>query len=55
MFVRKKQIKGRTYYYLVKSKREKTHVRQVVLEYLGAQTPPEIKLNKIKQKYKNKK
>jgi hypothetical protein len=34
-FIRKKTIKGETYYYLVQSKRVKGKVRQVVLAYLG--------------------
>jgi len=54
MFIRKKQIKGRTYYYLVKSVRSKNHVRQIVLEYFGAEIPPERKLEKIKVKHHQK-
>jgi hypothetical protein len=54
MFVRKKNIKGRTYYYLVKSVREKNHVRQVVLEYFGTATPKESRLQKIKLKHQAK-
>lgn len=54
MFVRKKQIKGRTYYYLVKSLRERNRVRQVVLEYLGSTYPKESKLQKIKLKHQAK-
>ena len=52
MFIRKKNIKGRAYYYLVKSVREKNRVRQVVLEYFGATAPAEKKLAKIKQAHK---
>lgn len=52
MFVRKKNIKGRTYYYLVKSVREKNRIRQIVLEYFGAEAPAEKKLVKIKQSHK---
>jgi hypothetical protein len=51
MFIRKKQIKGKIYYYLVKSVRDRSHVHQIVLEYLGAAIPTESKLKKIKQKY----
>ncbi len=51
MFVRKKQIKGNVYYYLVKSVRDKTHVRQVVLEYLGPSPPPEKKVKALALKY----
>lgn len=39
-FIRTKQIKGKIYYYLVKSVREGNKVRQVILKYLGT-TPPE--------------
>jgi len=39
-FIRRKQIKGKDYYYLVKSVREGLKVRQVVIKYLGT-TPPE--------------
>jgi hypothetical protein len=35
MFIRKKTIKGQTYYYLVKSVRVKGKVQQKVLAYLG--------------------
>lgn len=34
-FVREKRIKGRSYLYLVESKREGKHVRQEVIKYLG--------------------
>lgn len=54
MFVRKKQIKGRTYYYLVKSVRDKNHVKQIFLEYFGAAPPNEKKLNKVKLKHQSK-
>lgn len=50
MFVRKKHIKGRTYYYLVKSVREKNRVRQVFIEYFGSTPPQESKPTKIKIK-----
>jgi hypothetical protein len=36
MFIRKKTIKGQTYYYLVESVRVKGCVQQRVLAYLGA-------------------
>jgi hypothetical protein len=38
-FVRTKQIKNRTYYYLVESKRDGKKVRQKVIKYLGAEPP----------------
>jgi len=38
-YIRTKKIKGRTYYYLVKSVREGDRIRQVMLEYLGTEKP----------------
>ena len=37
--MRTKRINGRTYYYLVESRREGKRVRQKVLKYLGAEPP----------------
>ena len=42
-FIRKKIIKGQTYYYKVKSVREGDKVRQEVIEYLGKEIPMEEK------------
>lgn len=42
-FIRKKIIKGQTYYYKVKSVREGDKVRQEVIEYLGKEIPKEEK------------
>lgn len=39
MFVRKKLLGERTYYYLVETKREGTRVKQTSLKYLGKQRP----------------
>lgn len=39
-FIRTKNIRGKTFYYLVQNHREGKKVRQKVLKYLGA-TPPE--------------
>lgn len=50
MFVRKKTIRGRTYYYLVKSVRKGKMVRQRVLAYLGNIKPFRLELGKIKKK-----
>jgi hypothetical protein len=49
MFVRKKTIKGRQYYYLVRSVRTGGTVRQQCLEYLGAALPHKKELEKIKK------
>ena len=42
-FIRVKYIKGRPYYYLVKSIREGGKVKQKVLKYLGTRKPRAIK------------
>ena len=34
-FVRRKEIKGKTYYYIVKAVREKDKVKQKVIRYVG--------------------
>ena len=39
MFVRKKILGKRTYYYLVETKREGVSVRQTSVKYLGKQKP----------------
>lgn len=51
VYVRGKKIKGQTYYYLVKSVREGDRVRQVSLEYLGAEKPSMEKLRRFGRKY----
>ena len=51
VYVRAKKIKGQTYYYLVKSVREGDRVRQVSLEYLGADRPNAQKVRKLEKKY----
>ena len=51
VYVRGKKIKGQTYYYLVKSVREGNRVRQVSLEYLGAEKPTKQKVHKLGRKY----
>lgn len=47
MFVRVKTIKGRNYFYLVKSERKNGQVRQKVVKYIGSQRPDERRLKKI--------
>ncbi|MEK6829682.1 MAG: hypothetical protein AABY15_06180 [Nanoarchaeota archaeon] len=34
-FIRKKKVKGKTYYYIVESYKEKGNVKQRILLYLG--------------------
>ncbi|MBD3387875.1 MAG: hypothetical protein GF416_02395 [Candidatus Altiarchaeales archaeon] len=51
MFVRKKRVKGREYYYLVRSVREGNDVRQEVIEYLGADLPSKGELAEIKKRH----
>ena len=52
VYVRAKKIKGQTYYYLVKSVREGSRIRQVSLEYLGPERPTAQKVRKLGKKYK---
>ncbi len=47
MYVRKKKIKGRTYYYIVKSVREGKKIKQVYMEYLGDTLPDKKELKEI--------
>jgi len=54
-YVRSKNIKGRIYYYLVKSVRDGDKVRQINLAYLGAEKPTEEEIRKIKKRYKRSK
>jgi len=51
-YIRTKKIKGRTYYYLVKSVREGDRIRQVMLEYLGTEKPDTEKTGKQPKKHK---
>jgi len=55
MFVRKKTIKGRQYYYLVRSVRDGSTIRQVYLEYIGPAAPTEKQLKKLVKKHGGKK
>jgi len=50
-YVRAKKVKGRTYYYLVKSVRVGDRVRQVNLEYLGAEKPSTRHVKKLSKCY----
>lgn len=52
VFIRAKQIKGKDYYYLVKSTRRGGKVNQINLEYLGPAFPSPAKIVKLKKKYK---
>lgn len=45
-FIRKKKVKGHTYYYIVRSYREKGKIKQEVLRYLGT---AESLLEKLKE------
>ena len=51
MFVRKKTVKGRDYYYLVKSIRDGDTVRQECLEYIGPKIPSTTELKEIKRRH----
>ncbi len=52
-YVRSKNIKGRTYYYLVKSVREGKKIKQINLAYLGAESPGEEEVRKLKKRYED--
>lgn len=54
VYVRAKKIKGRTYYYLVRSVREGNRIRQVSLKYLGTDKPGREKARSLAKKYKGK-
>jgi len=47
MFVRRKTVKGREYYYLVKSQRLDGLPRQKVVKYLGTDKPSEKQIRQI--------
>jgi hypothetical protein len=49
MFVRRKTVKGRQYFYLVRSVRSGDTVRQQCLEYLGAAMPAKKELERLKR------
>jgi len=51
MFIRKKKIKGRQYYYLVKSVRKNCNVKQEYVEYLGSIEPTTEEIIKLKKKH----
>jgi hypothetical protein len=44
-FIRRKKVKGKTYYYIVKSYKDKDKVKQKVLCYLGTANNLLKKLN----------
>ncbi|MCX6695611.1 MAG: hypothetical protein NTU61_04885 [Candidatus Altiarchaeota archaeon] len=50
MYVRKKRIHGKEYYYLVKSVREGRIVIQKFIEYLGPDMPSKSHLERIMRK-----
>lgn len=47
VYIRAKVVRGRTYYYLVKSIRDSGSVKQIVLKYLGKEKPSLEELNRI--------
>jgi hypothetical protein len=51
MYVRRKTIKGRVYYYLVKSIRNGDTIRQVYLDYIGPIMPTKKELAALKKKH----
>lgn len=49
-FIREKTVKGRTYYYLVKSIREGNRVRQKTIKYIGPEKPSEDEITRLKKR-----
>ena len=49
VYVRSKQVKGHTYYYLVRSVREGDKVRQEMVQYLGSKKPTYWEVMKLKK------
>lgn len=47
-FIRRKKVKGKTYYYIVESYKEKGRVKQRVLRYIGT---ADSLLKKLKSKH----
>ena len=47
-FIRRKKVKGKTYYYVVKSYKDKGRVKQKVIYYIGT---ADTLLNKLKVKH----
>lgn len=52
VYIRAKTVRGRTYYYLVKSVRDGGSVRQIVLKYMGREKPSVEELNNIVANYR---
>ena len=52
VYIRVKKIKGRKYYYLVKSVRKGGKVKQLHIKYLGQKFSDE-EIKKLKEKYKH--
>jgi len=50
-YVRSKNIKGKIYYYLVKSVRDGNKVHQINLAYLGTEKPTEGEVKKLKKRH----
>jgi hypothetical protein len=53
-YIRVQKRGNRTYYYLVKSEREGSKVRQKVLRYLGTSKPSKADINSIIKKIHDK-
>jgi len=49
-FIRRKKVKGKTYYYIVKSYKDNGKVKQRVLLYIGTADSLYEKLIKLKKK-----
>lgn len=55
VFIRSKTVKGRRYYYLVKSIRKAGKVRQKFLQYLGSREPSDDEVRRLVKKHTNRK
>ncbi len=49
-FIRRKKVKGKTYYYIVKSYKDKGKVKQKVLFYIGSADSLYEKLVRLKKR-----
>jgi len=49
-FIRRKKVKGKTYYYIVESYKKKGKVKQRVLFYIGTANSLYEKLTKLKNR-----
>lgn len=51
-YIRKKIVKGKEYWYLCKSVREGSRVRQIIIKYLGTKKPSLKEIEELKRRYR---